>query len=155
MPTNALDFSSANLPQVALEFMNSVHDEELALVHDLLEQLEANANDAQISIQLSAWIAHTQAHFERENFLMQTYHFFAYPLHSSEHVQALQQLKTVQAAWEASANREALSAYIQTWRNWLQQHISTMDFVTAQFLSQFPIPNNLNEIDQLREHETC
>lgn len=152
---NTLDFSPNNLPQVALEFMNSVHGEELALVNELLTQLDDENNHAQISAQLSAWVMHTQAHFERENFLMQTYHFFAYPLHSSEHVQALQQLKAVQAAWEASANREALSAYIQTWRNWLQQHISTMDFVTAQFLSQFPIPNNLNEIDQLREHETC
>lgn len=31
-----------------------------------------------------------------------------------------------------------LQDYIQYWREWLQ-HISTMDFVTAQFLSQLNV----------------
>jgi hemerythrin len=75
-------------------------------------------------------------------------------MHSSEHVQALQQLSAVQVAWEETADREALRGYIQTWRQWLQQHIASMDFVTAQFLSQFPIPNDLTQIDELREHDT-
>lgn len=161
MSTTDLSFAATSLPAVALSFMNEVHHEELNLVHELLAQLDAEqtdesvnkaANEA-ISAQLAQWLAHTQAHFERENFLMQTYHFFAYPLHAAEHELALQQLSAVQSAWEQLTDRAALRAYIQTWRNWLQQHISTMDFVTAQFLSQFPIPNNLKEIDQLREHE--
>jgi hemerythrin len=149
-----LDFAPKHLPQVALAFMNSVHSEELTLVSDLLTQLDGENNKTEISTQLSAWLAHTQAHFERENFLMQSYHFFAYPMHSSEHVQALQQLSAVQVAWEETADREALRGYIQTWRQWLQQHIASMDFVTAQFLSQFPIPNDLTQIDELREHDT-
>lgn len=152
--SSGLDFSPNHLPQVALAFMNSVHGEELALVSELLNQLDGENNNKEISTQLSAWLAHTQAHFERENFLMQTYHFFAYPMHSSEHVQALQQLSAVQVAWEEAADREALRDYIQTWRQWLQQHIASMDFVTAQFLSQFPIPNDLTQIDELREHDT-
>ncbi|TXH62803.1 MAG: hypothetical protein E6Q84_00590 [Thiothrix sp.] len=152
--SSGLDFSPNHLPQVALAFMNSVHSEELTLVSDLLTQLDGENNETEISTQLSAWLAHTQAHFERENFLMQSHPFFAYPMHSSEHVQALQQLSAVQVAWEETADREALRGYIQTWRQWLQQHIASMDFVTAQFLSQFPIPNDLTQIDELREHYT-
>lgn len=153
MSTISLSFASASLPEVALSFMNQVHDEELSLVNELLAQLDQQDNESQISTQLAQWLAHTKTHFERENFLMQEYHFFAYPMHYAEHVQALQQLSVVQAAWEQSTDRVALRAYIQTWRNWLQQHISTMDFVTAQFLSQFPIPTDITQIDQLREHE--
>lgn len=153
MSVDRLDVSLAHLPQVALEFMNSVHGEELALVSTLLAQLDEQGNEPDISRQLAAWISHTQAHFERENFLMQAYHFFAYPMHSAEHIQALQQLQAVQANWEDTTDRKALRGYIQAWRQWLQQHISTMDFVTAQFLSQFPIPNDLKQIDALREHE--
>lgn len=154
MASATLDFSVKHLPQVALEFMNSVHGEELSLVNQLMTQLDGDNNDAAISAHLNVWVAHTQAHFERENFLMQEYHFFAYPMHAAEHVQALQELKSVQSAWDQAANREALRAYIQTWRQWLQQHISTMDFITAQFLSQFPIPNEVTRIDELRRHET-
>lgn len=154
MSSNTLDFSASQLPQVALEFMNSVHAEELALVSELLIQLDGDNNNADISAQLKAWVAHTQAHFERENFLMQEYHFFAYPMHAGEHVQALQQLNSVQTAWDESADREVLRGYIQSWRQWLQQHISSMDFVTAQFLSQFPIPNEATRIDELRGHDT-
>ncbi|WP_298611489.1 hemerythrin family protein [uncultured Thiothrix sp.] len=153
MASATLDFS-VNLPQVGLEFMNSVHGEELSLVNQLLAQLNGDNNDAAISAHLNVWVAHTQAHFERENFLMQEYHFFAYPMHAAEHVQALQELKSVQSAWDQAANRETLRAYIQTWRQWLQQHISTMDFITAQFLSQFPIPNEVTRIDELRRHDT-
>ncbi|HMT91481.1 hemerythrin family protein [uncultured Thiothrix sp.] len=154
MSSDTLDLSASHLPQVALAFMNSVHSEELALVSELLTQLDDDTNNADISMQLNAWVAHTQAHFERENFLMQEYHFFAYPMHAAEHVQALQQLNSVQAFWDEAADREVLRGYIQSWRQWLQQHISTMDFVTAQFLSQFPLPNEAIRIDELRGHDT-
>ena len=154
MPNPALDFSSENLPQVALDFMNAVHSEELHLVSTLLAQLEEEGNEPQISQQLAEWIQHTQDHFGRENFLMQEYDFFAYPMHSAEHAQALQQLLAVQEAWNGLADRKALGRYLQTWRQWLQQHIASMDFVTAQFLSRFPLPNEVMQIDELRGDET-
>lgn len=153
MLKHALDFSPESLPQVALDFMNTVHNEELNLVSTLLAQLEKQANELQITEQLAEWVKHTQSHFERENFLMQEYAFFAYPMHSAEHAQALQQLLAVQDAWIKLADREALGCYLQTWRQWLQQHIASMDFVTAQFLSQFSLPNEVRQIDELRGNE--
>ncbi|MBO0611462.1 bacteriohemerythrin [Thiothrix fructosivorans] len=127
------------LPNVAMPFMNTVHSDELALVTRLLASLNNAAAPASIDAQISAWVEHTQVHFAREEHLMQEYNFFAAPCHQGEHEQALLQLLGVQQQWLRERDTAALLDYIQHWREWLQQHISTMDFVTAQFLSSFNI----------------
>jgi hemerythrin len=129
----------AELPQVAMPFMNTVHCEELALVGELLREMGSHAAPDAVTAKLAEWVAHTEAHFARENRLMEQYGFFATPVHQMEHVQALEQLRAVQQQWLVLHDQAALLAYIQQWREWLQQHISTMDFVTAHFLSQFNI----------------
>lgn len=128
------------LPQVAMDFMNTVHCEELGLVIDLLAALDEGVSIDEIGAKLNAWFEHTTAHFEREERLMQEYQFPPYPIHKREHDQALQTLKSVQSQWQASHDNAALARYIKDdWRPWLQQHISTMDRVTATFFSQFDI----------------
>lgn len=134
---NFTDCSS--LPEVALPFMNTVHCEELTLVGDLQKQLDSKAEPAIIDQQMAAWVDHTVAHFAREERLMAEYSFFAYVPHQMEHEQALQELRVVQQQWSEERNYEALSSYIMNWRAWLELHIGSMDFVTAQFLSQFDI----------------
>jgi hemerythrin len=127
------------LPQVAMPFMNVVHQEELELVEKLLAQAENRAEAQTIDQQLAAWVAHTEAHFAREERLMDEYNFFAYPMHQMAHEQALQQLCAVQRQWQEQHDHALLTAYILQWREWLQQHVGSMDFVTAHFLSQFNI----------------
>lgn len=134
------DFSDCStLPEVALPFMNTVHCEELALVGELLKQLNSKAAPEVIDQQMAAWLEHTEAHFAREEGLMAEYNFFAYSPHQMEHEQALQELRTVQQQWQEDRNYESLSSYIVNWRVWLEQHVGSMDFVTAHFLSQFDI----------------
>lgn len=137
MNTNKSLFECSTLPTVALPFMNTVHCEELELVAGLMDALVQQVPDAQLDTRLADWVAHTEAHFAREERLMREYNFFAYPMHQGEHEQALQQLRAVQGQWLASPNRDLLEGYIRHWREWLQQHISSMDFVTAHYLSQF------------------
>lgn len=128
------------IPQVAMPFMNIVHCEELTLVGDLLEQVEKTASPEEIDTRLAGWLAHTEAHFAREERLMEEYSFPPYPVHQMEHVQALQQLRAIQQHWLDTRDHAALASYIRRdWSAWLHQHISTMDFVTANFLSQFDI----------------
>lgn len=127
------------LPDVAMPFMNTVHSDELALVTRLLASLENAAAPSTIDAQMSAWVEHTQAHFAREERLMQAYNFFATPCHQGEHETALLQLLGVQQQWLRERDTAILLDYIHYWREWLQQHISTMDFVTANFLSPFNI----------------
>ncbi len=127
------------LPNVAMPFMNTVHSDELAQVSRLLADLENAAAPASIDAQLAAWVEHTKAHFAREERLMQEYEFFATPCHQGEHETALLQLLGVQQQWLRERDTAMLQDYIQYWREWLQQHIGMMDFVTAQFLSQLNV----------------
>ena len=129
----------STLPEVALPFMNKVHCEELALVGKLLSELHTQPNVALCDSLFAAWVQHTQEHFAREERLMQEHDFFAYPCHQGEHHQALQTLLAVQQYWLTERDTSSIIEYIDEWREWLQNHIATMDFVTAQYLSQFKL----------------
>lgn len=127
------------IPQVALDFMNTVHCEELTLVQAISGLIDTDDPDNnKISELLEEWVTHTQQHFERENRYMQEYMFPAYPVHSNEHTAALEQLRGIQQQWNRIHDLESLKQYVQlVWPAWFKNHISTMDFITAQFLSQF------------------
>ena len=127
------------IPQVALDFMNTVHCEELTLVQSISGLIDTGSPDNnKISELLDQWVTHTEQHFERENRYMQEYRFPAYPVHSNEHDAALKQIRQVQQQWNQQQDLEPLKQYLQSdWPAWFKNHISTMDFITAQFLSQF------------------
>ena len=129
----------STIPQVALDFMNTVHCEELTLVQSISGLIDAESPDNnRISELLAQWVTHTEQHFERENKYMQEYRFPAYPVHSHEHDAALEQIRQVQRQWDQQQDIESLKQYLQhDWPAWFKNHISTMDFITAQFLSQF------------------
>lgn len=130
-----------SLPQVALPFMNTVHCEELNLVNRLEALLaEENISKPEISACLEEWVSHTEAHFARENRLMEEYSFPPYGIHRNEHDRVFQQLLDVQENWNKTANIKNLNQYVQkTWPAWFEQHLMTMDAATANFLSQFKI----------------
>ena len=129
----------STIPQVALDFMNTVHCEELTLVQSISDLIDTDSPDNnKISELLDQWVTHTEQHFERENRYMQEYKFPAYPVHSNEHDAALEQIRQVQQQWNQRQDLEPLKQYLQNdWPAWFKNHISTMDFITAQFLSQF------------------
>jgi len=128
------------LPQIEMEFMNIVHSEELQLVGQLVALLENGTSDREVEEALANWVAHTREHFEREEVLMHEYRFPPYPVHKMEHEQALQSLLSAQLDWMESHDAQALLSYIkQDWRNWLQQHILSMDRVTAHFFKQMGV----------------
>lgn len=132
------------LPQLEMEFMNTVHCDELALVNALLLGLDRAVPEAEITVMLSDWLQHTVEHFAREERLMQEYRFLPYPIHKQEHKRALETLETVQEQWLKTQDKAALQAYIrEDWWPWLLQHLSTMDWVTASFLSQHDIEVDL------------
>lgn len=139
MSDNEYSFECSTLPQVAMPFMNTVHCDELVLVGKLLAALANSHDTGIIDTLLAEWVEHTKAHFAREEYLMGEYNFFAFPCHQEEHERALQELMEMQQQWLCNRDATLLQGYIQRWREWLQQHINTMDFVTAQFLSQFNI----------------
>ncbi len=137
-PVLALD----DIPVIAVGSMNDTHHEEVALVNtlgDLLRQADAGETDeVAISSALQQWLEHTEQHFAGENELMQKYGFPPYSIHAQEHASALENLRHTIDDWNADHSIEALSEYVfSTWPQWFNQHVSSMDFVTAQFLSSF------------------
>ena len=126
------------IPEVALDFMNNTHFEEIEMVKALGELItEYQQNDRQIkqiTQSLDHWLAHTKAHFSRENELMMKIQFPIYPVHSGEHAQALNEMETIVSSWLKNHDIEALSDYVFTaWPTWFNSHVNSMDMITAQF----------------------
>ncbi len=138
MPVYEID----DIPRLALGLMNNVHHEEVLMVNRLGELIEAGLageNNAEaISAKADAWLQHTREHFERENTLMREHGFPAYSVHSDEHRRVLAQLEAVCDEWKEQRDLERLSHYVrELWPRWFQQHVETMDAMTAQFLSMY------------------
>ncbi len=133
------------LPQVALAFMNTVHCEEVLLTQRILQALDSGHKFAQVDVLMSEWVEHTVRHFAREERLMEEYKFPPFPIHLSEHVFALEDLRAAESNWLDTRDAIALNDYIShSWRGWLDEHILTMDTVTARFLSKFDIQVDLD-----------
>ncbi len=127
-----------DIPLVSIDFMNKTHQEEAELVNTLARLIEAQLagedNQSAISQQLQAWQKHTQAHFSRENELMQQTGFPAYPVHAEEHQIALDRMQAVIDAWRQNNDIELVRDYVFTlWPAWFKGHVNSMDKVTAQF----------------------
>jgi hemerythrin len=127
---------SSAIPLVALESMNATHREEVALINRLAALLDEEQRDEDdISQQLEDWVAHTRAHFERENQLMRDSGFPAYPIHSDEHHKVLAQIEGLRQQWLQQRDPGPLADFLfEQWPRWFLQHVTSMDRVTAQFV---------------------
>ena len=132
--TNNNVLEPENIPQVAMDAMNDVHREELAIVNSVHSAIIAE-NEAEVSQLCQHWLEHTKAHFDRENTLMEKYGFPAFHCHHGEHVEALQGLQSIIQEWEENNDLGILAAYVaNVWPQWYVNHISTMDIVTSAFI---------------------
>jgi len=130
------------IPRVAVDSMNRTHEEEVELVNrlgSLIRQAEAGEPDtAAIDQALKHWITHTEAHFDRENRLMQEYGFPPYPVHAQEHATVLEEIRGLQSRWLETRDLEPLGEFVlKRWPRWFTMHVNSMDTITAQFLSNF------------------
>jgi hemerythrin len=82
-------------------------------------------------------VIRSHAHFEGENRLMETYAFPPYPVHRAEHDKLLARIDVLQAEWLRDQELLQLANFIFVeWRAWFEQHVNSMDRVTADFLSR-------------------
>lgn len=142
MTTAPAVFDPADLPLVAVDSMNETHREELALINalgGLIRQAEAGEPDvAAIDAALDEWVSHTEAHFGRENELMEKYGFPPYPVHAQEHATVLEEIHRLQAQWHDDRELQPLVDFLfERWPQWFLMHVNSMDTITAQFLSSF------------------
>lgn len=124
-------------PRVALDFMNQDHESFAALANQLSQALLVADVDAKtIEDLLSQLLLHCQEHFGREQEQMEQYNFPPYPVHKAEHDQVLAGMEQALNHWRESADIDQLNAYLAELPKWFDNHIATMDTVTANFIYQ-------------------
>jgi len=140
MQNNNIILETDTIPHVDLNFMNTTHFEEIEIVKELGEFISAyqendtESNAEKITQLLNIWLEHTEAHFARENELMQETHFPAYPVHSQEHEMAFKQMETVIKAWQTDKDIETVAEFVFSyWPDWFNAHVNSMDMMTAKF----------------------
>lgn len=129
-----------DLPEVAMEFMNDVHNEDVDIINDLYalvlryEDEPNKANEKLLNEKYEEWFSHTIEHFKNEEEKMLELNFPPYQIHKSEHENALYMMDKVYRFWQDSKEIAILRQYLsQELPPWLLQHIQTMDTVTAMF----------------------
>lgn len=129
-----------SLPMVAMDFMNDVRLEDVDIINDLFEHIRAYEKEPNVTnknilyTQCKFWFEHTVEHFKGEEKMMQEMAFPPYPIHKSEHDNALAVMDNVFREWQKSEDIMVLKRYlIETLPSWLTNHIQTMDTVTAMF----------------------
>jgi len=126
----------ANVPKVAFDEMNAVHAEEVEQLNRIEALLDADAPMEELAGALEALFEHTCAHFANEERLMREIGFPAYDMHKSEHDRVLNAFQLMMMDWRTRKDNATVKDYIcSETPQWLQQHIATMDTVTAQFIA--------------------
>jgi len=121
------------IPELPLGFMNDDHREELALMEAAAAALVAGDREALVA-GLEALAEHTRAHFEREEEVMRTVRFPAYPAHKAEHDRVLAELASEATAWLEAGDAARLLGYLDAvGAGWFPTHMATLDTVTARF----------------------
>ena len=116
------------LKKVAFEPMNKVHQKEYEILKKLLQKIE---NKEPLIDEYLEFLKDVENHFAFEEDLMKKYNFFAYVPHKMEHDRVLNEIYDLK---EHLDDYEYLENYFKnTFLPWLDNHISTMDTVTAGF----------------------
>ena len=129
------------IPRLPVPFMNDDHAQEARLVNAASDALEAyrsgGATAAQVKDALEALYAHTRGHFAREESAMVDASFPAFSFHQAEHVRILGELGEAERRFQEAGVAEDLAAYLATLPPWLDQHIRSMDAVTARYVAEW------------------
>jgi len=131
---------TSQLPLVAFAEMNDVHVEEVGIVNELSDLLDAYSGDESqigpIAAKFTELVEHTKEHFANEERLMTETAFPPFPVHKGEHDMQLSRVASLVAEWERTKNVDLLKAFIQVeLPQWVVNHIQTMDAVTAMHIN--------------------
>jgi hemerythrin len=126
------------IPKVALNDMNKVHEVEIEIVNKLYDAIVENKDIAEISKYFDEFLNDVINHFTFEQGLMEKYNFFAYPIHRAEHDRVLYELKSLEKMLKERGDIKTVKDYLENvFKPWIINHVQTMDTVTAMYLSNF------------------
>ncbi len=125
-----------SLPEVSYEGMNNVHRNEIQILNQLYDALKTNEPEEKINKLLKNFEEDLEKHFSYEEDLMRRTGFFAYECHFEEHNRVRKEVKEFINRWKKNKNNKLLAEYLEeTFKNWIVEHVLTMDTVTAQWIS--------------------
>lgn len=132
--------SADDFPDVPMQEMQQAHLEEIEIINaidDLIIRVEAGGGgEVFLTEKLEELQKHTHAHFAYEEELMQKAAFPPFAMHKSAHDQFLEVLDKMMENWHNSHEIGPLDQFMRfELPRWMKQHINTMDYVTAGFLS--------------------
>ncbi|MEZ0322867.1 MAG: hemerythrin family protein [Hydrogenothermaceae bacterium] len=134
--------NTGEIPKVAVNKMNEVHDVEIDIVNKLFEKIsqydESEESFKEIVKLFDEFLNDVVNHFTFEQGLMEKYNFFAYPMHRGEHDRVLYEIKSLEKLLKEKKDVKAVRDYLlYTFKPWIINHVQTMDTVTAMYLSNF------------------
>ncbi|HTN51738.1 MAG TPA: hemerythrin family protein [Anaeromyxobacter sp.] len=129
----------SQVPELPLAFMNADHAQEMRLLEELGEALDAHragkGSLAPVLERLALLAVHTREHFLREEQVMREAGFPAYPMHKAEHDRALAEMDLQARRFREGGDPAKLWSYLfEVVPAWFVHHIRTMDSVTARFV---------------------
>lgn len=128
-----------DIPEVSMRFMHDTHLEEVLLLNEIyvmFDRYKQGDDVAGLAEKIEALSLHTHEHFKREEEHMIRLNFPPYPVHKQAHDDYLQAFDAVLDDWRLTFDVAAVALFLtETTAVWMQQHISTMDFVTANFFA--------------------
>ena len=108
--------------------MNSIHEQEMIVLNDLLEALKLNEK---VEEKFAIFFEDVEQHFAFEEKLMEKYGFFAKVPHKMEHDRIIKELIAIK---NAKLDTKELQEYFEEYFiPWLENHIQTLDTVTAGY----------------------
>jgi len=125
------------ISQVAYQPMNDIHNNEVKVLNELLEAIE---NNSDIENKFNIFLDDVRNHFNFEQNLMEQYNFFAKVPHKMEHDRIVNELEEIKNS--NLSNEELLQYFNQSFIPWLENHINTMDTVTAGYFNMVNVPTN-------------
>jgi len=134
-----MKINPSDITEVAIPSMQETHLEEIAMLNalcDLFALIKQGEEPLGLLEKVTAIATHTHAHFEHENEKMRELNFPPYAAHKKVHDEYLNAMDGVIATWQASGDIAPLITFFEhETPAWMKQHISTMDFATANFFA--------------------
>lgn len=125
---------------VSVDEMQHTHEEEISMLNEIdalatLYEKDKSIHEA-LEEKLDAYVQHVKDHFANEERLMRLYAFPPYPMHKAEHDRVLDELDDVLIRWKQHGDMHAIISYLRQSVDWIINHISTMDNMTAMYIAQ-------------------
>ncbi len=123
-----------DLPKVANELFNALHEDELQLIRELYISCEKD-NLEEVDRLMDLLLYDVEDHFSTEEELMREAEFFAYPMHKAEHDSMRKEIKELYSSWKSGRNTKDIMHFLkERLIPWLLLHISRWDSVTAMHI---------------------